>query len=65
MPTAFIHHSSVNWNATPKTSPVIHALRAGSPAVTTKKAATDGGSSQNAWVGGKESARASPAATSR
>ncbi len=61
MPTACIHHSSVNWNAAPKTSPGIQALRAGSPAVTTKNAATANGSSQNAWVDGKESASASPA----
>ena len=62
VPTACIHHSSVNWNAAPKTSPGIHAVRAGSPAVTTKNAATANGSSQNAWMEGKDSASARPAA---
>ena len=61
VPTACIHHSSVNWKAAPKARPGTHAERAGSPAVTTKKVATANGISQNAWVGGNESASASPA----
>ena len=51
----------MNWKAAPKTSPGTQADRAGSPAVTTKKVATANGISQYAWVGGKQSASASPA----
>jgi len=48
VPTTCIHHSRVNWNATPKASPGTHAVRAGSPSVSAKNAATANGNSQNA-----------------
>src|SRR3954453_8752834 len=61
VPTACIHHSNVNWKAAPNTRPGSHADLAGSPAGVTKKVATANGISQYAWVGGKQSASASPA----